>query len=166
MGGSGAVPEPDAGGLRSLWLGVVSVCAQRHTQGEAAARSCTGQNQCTNTAIPTPPVVSDSLSLHLLCSFGTGVCFKEYYLLVNVYISALFSQVLLIVNTDVRPQESLSLSVYSVFIMSNPVFMSHPDFTSFLKPQTELFTLKYKTERLRILAQQRHGVWLPPPPQY
>lgn len=28
VGGSGAVPEPDAGGLRSLRLGVVSACAR------------------------------------------------------------------------------------------------------------------------------------------
>lgn len=44
VGGSGAVPEPDAGGLRSLRFGLVSVCAHRNTQGEAAAHYYTGHN--------------------------------------------------------------------------------------------------------------------------
>lgn len=42
MGGSGAVPEPDAGGLRSVRLGVVSVFVARTPAdgGRVEGRGC------------------------------------------------------------------------------------------------------------------------------
>lgn len=58
------------------------------------------------------------LTLHLLCSFGTHMCFKEDYLVVNVYVLALFSQVLLI--SPVLDQRNLSF----VSVVNDPVFMS------------------------------------------